>query len=150
MSNQPRVLPALSRKPRIGQGNPQLAVRLSMPREARSVATVRHRVRDLMCQWDLRDVADEAELLTSELAANAVQHATGRRYTIAIRISAGMIFVEVFDQEPRMPVLGELDAAGEGGRGLVTVAALAKDWGAMRCLNGKCVWFTREFPSRTA
>jgi anti-sigma regulatory factor (Ser/Thr protein kinase) len=127
-----------------------MAVRLPLPRVPQSVAVVRRQVRDVMEQWCLLDLADEAELLTSELAANAVQHATGRRYTVAIGACSGLIVVAVFDSEPRMPVLRELDAERESGRGLATVAALARDWGAMRCLSGKCVWFTLQIPACVA
>jgi anti-sigma regulatory factor (Ser/Thr protein kinase) len=113
-----------------------------MLRVPQSVATVRHQVRDLMSQWNIEHLADTMELATSELASNAVQHATGRRYEVAVAASTDLIVVEVFDSEPRMPVPRELDIAQEHGRGLVTVAAFAKDWGAMRCPHGKCVWFT--------
>ena len=46
----------------------QVAMLLFVPRAARSVAAVRHHVRDLICQRELQHVADDVELLTSELA----------------------------------------------------------------------------------
>jgi anti-sigma regulatory factor (Ser/Thr protein kinase) len=149
MTNQTPVLPPLCCPPRISTGNGHLAFRLSMPRVARSVATARHRVRHLMLQRGLQQIAAEAELLTSELAANAVQHATGQEFAVAVNISAGLIVVEVFDSQPRIPVVCEPDATRECGRGLATVAALAQNWGAVRCPPGKCVWFALQVPPCT-
>jgi hypothetical protein len=97
-----------------------------------------------MRRWDIQDIADDAELMTSELAANAVQHTTGSHYTVAIRVSAGLLIVEVFDDEPRMPALGEPDLTSDCGRGLAALAALAKDWGASGSPPCKCVWFTLQ------
>jgi anti-sigma regulatory factor (Ser/Thr protein kinase) len=121
-------------------------VQLSMPRVAWSAAAVRHQVRELMRRWELQDLAADTELMTSELVTNVIQHAGGDRYTVVISVSAGLLVVEVFDAEPRMPVLCEPDPARERGRGLATVAALAKDWGASSCPQGKCVWFTLQLP----
>ncbi len=120
----------------------QVAMLLFVPRAARSVAAVRHHVRDLICQRGLQHVADDVELLTSELATNAVQHAAGFRYAVAVSVCPGLIFVEVFDSAPQRPVLHERDTERECGRGLATVAALAKDWGTAQCPHGKRVWFT--------
>jgi serine/threonine-protein kinase RsbW len=120
----------------------QVAMLLFVPRAARSVAAVRHHVRDLICQRGLQHVADDVELLTSELATNAVQHAAGFRYAVAVRVCPGLILVEVFDSAPERPLLHERDSEREGGRGLATVAALAKDWGSGQCAHGKRVWFT--------
>lgn len=120
----------------------QVAMLLFVPRAARSVATVRHHVRDLICRRGLQHVADDVELLTSELATNAVEHADGFRYAVAVSVCPGLIVVEVFDSAPQRPVLHERDNERECGRGLTTVAALAKDWGTAHCPHGKRVWFT--------
>ena len=119
----------------------QVAMLLFEPRAASSVAAVRHHVRDLICQRGLQHVADDVELLTSELATNAVQHAAGFWYAVAVSVCPGLILVEVFDSAPQRPVLHERDTERECGRGLATVATLAKDWGTALCPHGKRVWF---------
>lgn len=128
-----------------------LARRMTMPRVAQSVAAVRCQVRDLMRRWDIQDIADDAELMTSELAANAVQRTTRSHYTVAIRVSAGLLIVEVFDDEPRMPALGEPDLSSECGRGLAALAALAKDWGrrAARLANASGLPSNSRLPRRS-
>lgn len=150
MSSQTYMPPRACQSSRSCGGHRQLATRLSLPRAPQSVAALRHQIRELMRRWDLEDIADDAELLVSELAANAVQHATGLHYTVAVTASAGRILIEVFDSELRLPVVREPDIGRESGRGLTTLAALAKDWGAVACPSGKCVWFTLQLPPCTA
>ena len=120
----------------------RVAMLLFAPRASRSVPAVRHRVRDLMGQRGLEHAADDVELLTSELAANAIQHAAGPWYAVAVTVCPRLIIVEVFDSAPQRPVLHERDTERECGRGLATVAALAEDWGTAQCAHGKRVWFT--------
>jgi anti-sigma regulatory factor (Ser/Thr protein kinase) len=114
-----------SRPPRPVTSGRRLAVLGPVPRTTQSVAGVRRQVRDLMRRWDLPHLAGDAEFLTSELAANAVQHATGTQYTVAVAAAAGRLLVEVLDADPRLPVVRELDPARERGRALATLTLLA-------------------------
>jgi anti-sigma regulatory factor (Ser/Thr protein kinase) len=83
-----------------------------------------------------------AELLTTELSANAIDHA-GTPFTVAVsHDDEGMLTVEVHDHEPTLPVLVPLDPLGERGRGLLLVDAFSQEWGVTVIHDdGKTVWF---------
>ncbi|GAA0600947.1 ATP-binding protein [Actinomadura livida] len=76
---------------------------------------------------------DDVLLVLDELAVNAIRHtASGRpggRFTVDISMDVAGVIVYVTDQggpgEPRLRNLAEL---AEGGRGLLTVDALAATW----------------------
>ncbi|GGW17156.1 hypothetical protein GCM10018980_09380 [Streptomyces capoamus] len=90
-------------------------------------------------------VHDTVELLVAELAANAVTHGRvpGRDAELRLSAEAGRVRVEVSDTRgERLPVARAVPADGDGGRGLVLVAALAKEWGTAPRAGapGKTVW----------
>lgn len=147
MTSATQLAPLACRPPCPSACRSRSAVWLFLPRVARSVPAVRHRVDCLMQRWNLLEVGEDAALLASELAANAVRHAVGSGYAVAVSASAKLVLVEVFDAEPQLPVIREPDHVREYGRGLATVAALATDWGAFRCGAGKCAWFTLQLPA---
>jgi serine/threonine-protein kinase RsbW len=84
---------------------------------------------------------DDAELIVSELATNAVRHSASRDGTYELRLEAkpGRLRIEVLDRggSARAAVLGE---PGESGRGLLIVEALADDWG-QEGRAGLTVWW---------
>jgi anti-sigma regulatory factor (Ser/Thr protein kinase) len=116
-----------------------------------AVSCARLHVRSMCLEWGLRNIADTAELLASELMTNAVQ-ASGRlriRADLAIvpvvnlwLVSDGIsLVIHVWDASDEMPVLKDFTADDEGGRGLMLVEALGKEWGAYRkAEGGKVVW----------
>ncbi|MGZ4737503.1 MAG: ATP-binding protein [Acidimicrobiia bacterium] len=84
-------------------------------------------------------IVDTATLLVSELATNAMVHATS---TIRLRVGVGEdIRVEVRDSSKDAPVVGELGSERESGRGLAIVATLADRWDWSPRSTGKVVWF---------
>ncbi len=106
----------------------------------------RHMVRRTLHDWGLSDCADEAELLASELAANAVRYASR---PIELRLMrTDVLLCEVKDDDHHLPVLRPGAVADELGRGLNLVAMLAKRWGANRTSDGKVVWFELALPGR--
>jgi len=48
--------------------------------------------------------------------------------------------IHVWDASDEMPVVKDVAADEENGRGLMLVAALGRDWGAYRKFEGKVVW----------
>jgi anti-sigma regulatory factor (Ser/Thr protein kinase) len=87
---------------------------------------------------------NNAVLLTSELAANAVIHAHSG-YQIDIRRSTGSIRVELLNDEPEiLPMLTE--PTEDGGRGLRLVESLASCWGMESDPDHKMVWFELQDP----
>jgi hypothetical protein len=116
-----------------------------------AVPCARLHVRSVCLEWGLRSIADTAELLASELMTNAVQE-SGRLKTRADLpivpvvnlwlVSDGIsLVIGVWDASDEMPALKDVSADDEGGRGLMLVAALGKEWGAYRkAEGGKVVW----------
>lgn len=86
------------------------------------------------------DLRQRAELMTSELATNAIRHA-GTGFTVAVQVSEHRVRVEVSDEghgSPRRRDVGPLDTSG---RGLNIVAALSDRWGVSEHASGSMVWF---------
>ncbi|MGW0139100.1 ATP-binding protein [Streptomyces calvus] len=92
-------------------------------------------------------VNETLTLITSELAANAVQHGhvAGRDFHVRLTQSSQTVRVEVTDtRTERVPVLTDTEPPGdeESGRGLVIVAGLATRWAVAprEGAPGKTVW----------
>jgi hypothetical protein len=81
-----------------------------------------------------------ADLLTSELASNAVDHSiTPFEVTVLI---GDEVRVEIVDGNATMPVRSAAAPDAERGRGLLVVDALASAWSVEPSARGKTVWFT--------
>jgi anti-sigma regulatory factor (Ser/Thr protein kinase) len=110
---------------------------------AHSARHLRRVLRLYLVRSGLSDVADAAELALTELVANVVRHVPGRRGRVCFLLRPGGVRVEVADGCPELPVPAAGDALGEGGRGLVIVAAVTDRWGVTPYPDGrgKTVWF---------
>ena len=88
-------------------------------------------------------VLSTAQLLTSELFTNALDHADGA-ITMSVVRSDDDLRVEVTDHAEGSPVVRPVDLEDEHGRGMVLVEALASAWGVGRYPlgRGKYVWFS--------
>ena len=100
----------------------------SFPTSPASVPEARHYVTELLQQLP-DQVRDTAALLVSELATNAVRHAGGRVFEVAVRYSAeeDRLWVGVTDAGSADPVLRRPRITDEHGRGLQLVGSLAYD-----------------------
>jgi anti-sigma regulatory factor (Ser/Thr protein kinase) len=86
------------------------------------------------------DTVDTAELLTSELATNAILHGrTG--FDIVVSEGGRTVHVGVSDLNGRMPVLLSPGESDVHGRGLLIVDRLSERWGTRNDRPGKTVWF---------
>ncbi len=117
----------------------QLAITVTADTD--SIAAVRHFIRaaahTLMSSVDL----DVAELLASELAANAVALDAGE-VTITVSAPGRGLRVEVRDFGYGRPLVSRpAPTDTRGGRGLLLVERLATQWGVDEFLPGKIVWF---------
>ncbi|MGW3078205.1 MULTISPECIES: ATP-binding protein [unclassified Kitasatospora] len=88
---------------------------------------------------------DSAELLLSELFANAVQHCDApddRRIEVRFSLAGSRLRVEVHDAGDDRPSLRAAAPDDEHGRGLLLVNELAERWGCADrpCGIGKFVW----------
>jgi anti-sigma regulatory factor (Ser/Thr protein kinase) len=110
----------------------------------------RSQVRAAICAWDAPVDRDLAVLLTSELVTNAIRHEPGETITLVISCSAQQLRVDVHDTSRALPMLQDVPADAETGRGLMLVATLAAEWGFYRGSAGKAVFFALDFQPDSA
>ncbi|QKW02626.1 ATP-binding protein [Streptomyces sp. NA02536] len=106
------------------------------------VAHVRHFIAALLQE---QGPVDDAVLVVSELATNAVRHtlsgSVGGWFLVVIGLGDDLVRIEVVDQGgDRVPHLCDATGQEEGGRGLQMIAACAKDWGVKTWPEGRSVW----------
>jgi len=108
-----------------------------LPSEPASIGRARHAVLRTCWTWELPDVAS-AELVVSELVANAVLHGWGH---VSLRLfdTGDGLRIEVEDSNPAPPVATDGHPGGVGGYGMQIVERLA-DWGWRASGSGKLVW----------
>ncbi len=115
-----------------------------------SVGEARRFVTSTLDGWGTAGIEDAA-LLTSELATNAVIHAKSS-YTVTIKLLADRVRIGVVDASPVAPRRCHYGATSSTGRGLGMVADLSEAWGVEPAQGGKCVWFEMSLvrPDTTA
>lgn len=95
------------------------------------------------------DCCDDAVLLVSEGATNAITHTksgVGGTYEVHISLHDGVALVVVHDMGgATIPCLRPPDEDAEYGRGVRLMDALARRWGFNRGPDGAQVWF--ELPA---
>jgi anti-sigma regulatory factor (Ser/Thr protein kinase) len=136
-----------------GQVHPYLAGpgRLRLPAMPWAAAVTRRYLRQLLRAWQLAAVTDTAQLMASELVANAVTAAQApqggvrqppsRPIELGVRRTQASVIIEVTDPNPEPPVLRQADAMDEGGRGLPIIEILGTSWGYYAAQGGgKVVW----------
>lgn len=89
--------------------------------------------------WRRGDLVDDATLVVSELATNAVVHARSDFDVTLSRLNAG-IRVTVSDSSQQAPVEMSGPRSEPGGRGLTIVGAIATRWDYDVSDRGKHVW----------
>jgi anti-sigma regulatory factor (Ser/Thr protein kinase) len=107
-----------------------------------AVPEARSHVRAAIRCWEVPVDEDAAVLLTSELMTNAIRHEAGQAVLLVITWSCGQLRVDVHDSSCSLPVVEEVPADAETGRGLLLVATLSAEWGFYRTPTGKAVYFT--------
>ncbi|MEV0016725.1 ATP-binding protein [Streptomyces tendae] len=113
----------------------------TLPREAESAAIGRRIVHRALEDWALEDLTYAAELVVTELIANAVQHARFACLRVTVRhLEPRLVRVAVTDRSHAEPVLRPHMAYAEEGRGLALVDALTVGWGHDPLPWGKRVW----------
>lgn len=104
------------------------------------VGRVRQFVDQTVTEWELDPTREDARLIATELAANAVVHArTGYRVTLRSD-GFGYLRIEVRDHNSRMPTPAGPPEGATSARGLAVVGALAAAWGSRLDGDGKVIW----------
>jgi anti-sigma regulatory factor (Ser/Thr protein kinase) len=102
-----------------------------------SPRAARHFVVEQMQSWGWCDpgLLDDAALVITELAANAVVHAQSE-FTVILSTGRAGVRIAVHDNE----AVDEARLIVRTGRGLGLVSRLSRSWGADRTDEGKLVW----------
>jgi anti-sigma regulatory factor (Ser/Thr protein kinase) len=117
---------------------------IALVADARSVRTARHWALQLARVHGVDEQAcSTVELLTSELATNAVRHTVdSEAMTVSVHVTPDRFVVAVRDDDPMPPTLRHPPAGAPGGRGVELVDRLASEWGVEDDgPDGKRVWF---------
>ena len=116
---------------------------MSLPPQEASVGAARGLVTGALAEWAADDLTDDATLLVSELATNAVVHA-GTDFDVSVELLGDTVEVAVTDRHPTRTLPAppaSVDGDFESGRGLFLTAALAEKWGVDYTSTTKRVWF---------
>ena len=126
------------------EADPQL-IAFALPSIPESVPIARFHVRAALGSHGLGEYADDAEIITSELVTNAIQHARDNgTKTIGVTLTRpgnpAAVTVVVSDSSPHGPIKRERPPGSEQGRGLQIVEALSAHWGWHPQDGGKAVF----------
>jgi anti-sigma regulatory factor (Ser/Thr protein kinase) len=127
---------------------------LRYPCDPRAPGIARLTLRAVLQAHGLTELADRAELLTSELTTNSVRHTRGPA-SVRLHWLDPVLRVSVWDMSPDLPPLGPRSVASPDaftGRGLLILDVLADRWGGCGTGEGpygpagKTVWFELALP----
>jgi anti-sigma regulatory factor (Ser/Thr protein kinase) len=111
--------------------------------EAGAPGAARRFVRDALREWGHveKDLVDDATLVVSELATNAVVHADSA-FSVGVSVSPAqqLVRLSVRDANPNMSTIADSTTAPRHGLGLILVANLASCWGVEFTSSAKVVW----------
>jgi anti-sigma regulatory factor (Ser/Thr protein kinase) len=117
-------------------------ISLTLPSDKHSAPMARFCIRAALAHHNLGGFGVDAEMVTSELVTNAIEHAGAA--TLGLEVvhlgDSGMIAVIVTDSSADPPVRCDLADDTEHGRGLHIVEALSAKWGWRPEGPGKAVY----------
>ncbi|MDA0160625.1 MEDS domain-containing protein [Solirubrobacter ginsenosidimutans] len=91
------------------------------------------------------ELLDDARLVVTELAANAVVHASSS-FSVSVREEGSSVRILVGDRSPVAPAMREASVTRLSGRGMQLIAAVATRWGVVFTPDGKVVWAELSAP----
>ncbi|WP_167501915.1 putative ATP-grasp-modified RiPP [Streptomyces malaysiensis] len=138
-----------------GTGHPTYTQ--SLPCAEESVGIARLSVAATLRAWGLEDLVDDARLIASELATNAIRHATRhipdpqQRGCFRLKVERPgdhLVRISTFDRSRAVPRVVQATETAESGRGMAVVEAVASRWGIDPKPWGKGVWAECTTPER--
>lgn len=140
----PAALALLQQRP------PHVRRHRDLPRHPAAPAAARLFLRETCGVWAVPQPVEElAELVTSELVTNAIQH-THSSSRVTLTCGESVLRVSVRDYWPTpIPRPRPIDIAASCGRGLHLVAIVAHTWGADQHSDGKTIWATISYPGQS-
>ncbi|MFF0387340.1 SpoIIE family protein phosphatase [Kitasatospora sp. NPDC004615] len=112
-------------------------------RDPSEVARARKLATTTLTDWGHEEAAFVTELVVSELVTNAVRYGLP---PIGLRLirDGGTLICEVSDASSTAPHLRRARTYDEGGRGLLLVAQLCRNWGTRHTPRGKTIWAEQQ------
>lgn len=119
---------------------------IDLPASPEAAGQARRLVRDLLCGHPGAAAMDDAMLVVSELATNAVRY--GRApISLHLTLEDTKLVIAVQDGHPSdLPYPKVLTQTDPNGRGMHLVSAMASRWGWDRSVNSKVVWAEIALP----
>jgi anti-sigma regulatory factor (Ser/Thr protein kinase) len=113
---------------------------IDVPLDVQAPRKARHAMVPILRAWGFADPAwlYAAEVVVSELIANAVKHGGGCR-GLTLELRDGQVTISAADGSAVVPRRREPAVAGNGG-GLVLIERLSQRWGVALLQRGKRVW----------
>ena len=109
------------------------------PAQPESVPATRRFVRDYLRELGRSDLADDAELVVTELVSNVVLHVGG-----SVRVAACAddddLVLEVSDESHVAPQVRSFSATSSTGRGMRLIHSLSVEHGIRLADGGKTIW----------
>jgi anti-sigma regulatory factor (Ser/Thr protein kinase) len=110
-----------------------------------AIACARGHTLNVLAEWGLHELADDAALLVSEMMTNAYEASASLPEfpPIVLQLLANetTLVIQAWDQSPDDLKPQEVDDDSECGRGLLVVQALSQRWGVERTgYRRKVVW----------
>jgi anti-sigma regulatory factor (Ser/Thr protein kinase) len=136
-----------------GHEPPEGVIRAELSADLTSARQARAAIRQALAAWGMDRLSDDAELLGSELVANAAEHGDGKPIGLALRRHAEPdgrpgVTCEVTDSAHQCVPRLVPGPDAERGRGLAIVATLADSSGVRTSQAGKTSWFTLALTDR--
>lgn len=120
-------------------GHAALRVTAHLPAAPDSAGAARRLVSRACRDWNLRHLAADAELVVTELVENAVRHA-GTSCDLEIERTGEGLRITSRDGSTTPPRRMYPGHDRPGGRGLMLIEKLCRDWGFEVLADGKRVW----------
>jgi anti-sigma regulatory factor (Ser/Thr protein kinase) len=111
-----------------------------------AVPSARLHTREILWEWALDALSEQAEQVVTELTANAVAAARAMPQIPPVRLwlltDKTHLLILVWDANPQPPALIQATEYAESGRGLLLVEAFSNQWGSYPTpeTGGKVVW----------
>ena len=123
---------------------------IKFPGQRTSVSGAREFVGHHLREHGLSELADDVQLVASELATNAVVHAR-TPFTLTLQLmTRQVLMLKVRDRAPSAPVLVVAPVLQQGHaarRGMALVERISRDWGVTGHADGsKSVWASFDVP----
>ncbi len=132
------------------------ARRIALPSAPGAARTARDFTSSALREWNLAELAQDAELIASELVTNAIRHgvplgADVREHPpveLGWSPQSSQLICAVTDWNTQPPLLMPVGPCAEAGRGLHIVDALATTWGwTTLSPSRKTVWAALHLPA---